>query len=314
MLEIIRRNTVEIVEESELHDLLDKAPTVYCGYETSGEVHLGHLVTITKLLDFQRLGFRVKVLFADWHTWLNRKGDWDFIHGQVKLWEKAFRAAGLDKAEYVVGSSFQRKLDYIDDIMKMSLDTTMNRALRSMQEVARDIEHAKVSQLIYPFMQIEDIKAMKVDIAYAGIEQRKIHMLARELLPEMGYKAPVCVHTPLIPSLRGGGLGKMSSSDSSSLISVRDTEEGIRKKINSAHCPASKDDNPVLDIARLIVFPRIDSLVIMRPEKWGGDLEYQDIDSLADDIGTGKLHPQDLKTAIAAELIRILEPVRKVFA
>ncbi len=314
-LELITRNTEEIIKKEELIELLKtkKTPVVYCGYETSGEVHLGHAVTVTKLIDLQKAGFKVKVLFADWHTWLNRKGDWDFIEKTIKTWEKAFRSMGLTDAEFVKGSSFQRNMKYMDDILLMSLDTTINRALRSMQEVARDIEHAHVSQVIYPFMQIEDMKALKVDVALGGIEQRKIHMMGRELADTIGYKPVVCLHTPLIPSLQGPG-GKMSSSKPETMISVKDSEKDIRSKINKAHCIAGViEDNPVMSIARLLVFPHTDRFVIDRPEKYGGNLEYSNYKELEKAFIENKIHPLDLKNGVAEEIIKIFEPVRKHF-
>lgn len=314
-LELIKRNAVEVIEEKELVELLKKKkrPVVYCGYEVSGEVHLGHLVTITKLVDFEKAGFHVKVLFADWHTWLNQKGDWDFIHRQAKNWEKAFKTVGLKNAEYVLGTKFQRDVDYIDHILKLALKITMNRALRSMQEIARDIEHARVSQLIYPLMQAYDITALKVDVAYAGLEQRKIHMLAREYLPEIGGKAPICVHTPLIPSLKGPG-SKMSSSDPASLLSVRDSEGDIRKKIKDAYCPEGDvKDNPVLLIARLLIFPRIEKFEVKRPEKFGGNVSFACYEELEKAFAEKKLHPMDLKNAVSEYMVKILEPVRKAF-
>jgi tyrosyl-tRNA synthetase len=313
-IELIKRNTVEVVNEDELNEVLKKSkPVVYCGYEVSGEVHLGHMVTTTKLLDFQKAGFKVKILFADWHTWLNKKGDWDEIHKLEKLWEKAFIGLGLDKAEFVLGSKLQRNMEYIDDVMQIAVKTTINRSLRSMQEVARDIEHAHVSQVIYPFMQIVDIKALKVDVAYSGIEQRKIHGLAREILPKLDYKAPVLVHTPLIPSLQSGE--KMSSSKPESLISVRDSEEEIKKKIKKAYCVEGEvADNSILSIAKLIVFPRIKKLDIKRPAKFGGNVSFKSYEELEKAFVDKKLHPMDLKTAVGGHLIKILEPVRKVFS
>jgi len=71
----VTRNTVEIVTEDELRTLLVKPQKkVYAGYEPSGEIHLGHLVTINKLVDLQAAGFEVTVLLADLHAFLNRKG------------------------------------------------------------------------------------------------------------------------------------------------------------------------------------------------------------------------------------------------
>ena len=209
---LVTRNLAEAVTEEELRDVLRKEnPSVYCGYETSGPVHIGHMVTATKLLDMQAAGFKVKVLLADVHTLLNRKGSQDWIESMGAYWTECFRGYGLGNAQFVRGSSFQFNREYVSDVLSLALTVTMNRALRSMQEVARDIENARVSQVIYPLMQIADIKALGVDVAYGGLEQRKIHMLAREVLPEIGCPKPVCLHTPLICSLQGPD-SKMSSS------------------------------------------------------------------------------------------------------
>ena len=233
--ELIERNTSEIVTREELKELLErkKTPVAYCGYEVSGPVHIGTLVAVNKQLDFQEAGLKVKVLFADLHTYLNRKGGPDFIEEQMGVWTQVFRNFGLKGAEYIRGTDFQYDRDYIHDVLSMGLSTSLLRARRSMQDIARDIENAKVSQMIYPLMQAVDIKVLGVDIAHGGMEQRKIHMLARELLPEIGYRKPVCVHTPLLCSLQGPS-SKMSSSKPETLIKVDDPESVIRERINSA--------------------------------------------------------------------------------
>ena len=312
-IELIKRNSVEIINENEIKDILRlKKPITYCGYESSGPIHLGHLVTITKLMDLQKAGFHVKVLFADWHTWLNRKGNWDFIHKQCKTWRDGFKATGLN-AEFILGSKFQRNLSYIDDVLTLSLSTTMNRALRSMQEIARDFENAKVSQVIYPLMQIVDIKYLKVDLVTAGLEQRKIHALGIETFSNIDYKTPVFVHTPLISSLKGPG-SKMSSSNPESMISINDNGESIKKKINNAYCPQGLvEDNSVLQIMKLIVFPRYNEILIERSSKFGGNLEFNNYNELERSFVSKKLHPQDLKNSCGAYLDKILMPIGKKF-
>ena len=309
---LIKRNSQEIINEEELKSILKlKKPITYCGYEPSGAIHLGHLVTITKLMDLQKAGFHVKVLFADWHAWLNKKGDWDFIEKQSKIWEQGFKAAGL-KAEFILGSKFQRNLNYIDDVLTLALNVTMNRSLRSMQEVARDFENAKVSQVIYPLMQIVDIKHLKVDLVEAGIEQRKIHALGIESFSFIKYKTPAFVHTPLISSLKGPG--KMSSSEPESIISINDNDENIKKKVNNAYCPEGVvENNPILQIMKLVVFPRNNNITIKRPDKFGGKLEFSNYHELERNFAIRKLHPQDLKNSCSEYLVNILEPIRKRF-
>jgi len=72
--ERVTRNTVEVVTEDELRALLAK-PTkkVYAGYEPSGEIHLGHLVTVNKLVDLQAAASRSRS-FRRPPRLFNRKG------------------------------------------------------------------------------------------------------------------------------------------------------------------------------------------------------------------------------------------------
>lgn len=312
-LELVKRNTLEIVTEPEMVDLLKKKknPIVYCGYEPSGPMHLGHFVTITKLIDLQEAGFKVKILLADIHALLNRKGSESEVSKEVEAWRKTIKAIGL-KAEVVLGSSFQFDGEYLFDVIRLAQETTIKRGLRSMQEIARDIDNATISQLWYPLMQVADIKALDVDVALGGMEQRKVHMIGREMSKVLGYNF-IALHTPLITSLKGPG-EKMSKSLPGSGISVTDSYEDIKKIIQHAYCPEKiAEDNPILQIAKLIIFPRIKRLNVQRPEKFGGDLDFSSYEELEKSYVQGKLHPLDLKNAITEELEKIIAPIRKNF-
>lgn len=310
-MELIKRNTLEIISEEEMKDLLKskKKPVVYCGYEPSGPMHLGHFVTILKLMDLAEAGFKVIILLADVHAMLNRKGDEKEIKKEVEVWRKTVKAIGLD-AEVVLGSSFQLKKEYQLDIMKVAQHSTIKRGLRSMQEIARDVENATISQLWYPLMQAVDIKALGVDVALGGMEQRKVHMIAKDMKKIMEYDF-IALHTPLITSLKGPGQ-KMSKSIKGSGISVTDSEKEISKTIAGAYCPEKEiEDNPILQIAKLIIFPKIEKMEIKRSEKFGGDLKIKSYDELEKLYSLGKLHPADLKKAIAGYLEEIISPIRK---
>lgn len=310
-LQLVKRNTVEIVTEEELRDMLEKRqmPSVYCGYEPNGPVHLGHLVTIIKLMDFDRAGFRVKVLLADVHAFLNRKGSEEELNEEIEGWKKALRAIGLN-AEIVLGSSFEFSQEYQLDVMRLARACTINRGLRSMQEIARDVEHATISQLWYPLMQVVDIKYLDVDVAVGGIEQRKVHMIGRD--EAAVHKHPfVAVHTPLITSLKGPGQ-KMAKTLPGSAVSVTDSYEEIRETVKSAYCPERvAQENPILEIAKLVIFPMVGEMDIERPVRFGGDVSYSSYDQLEADFVEGKLHPLDVKTAVTQVLERMIAPIRK---
>ena len=309
---LITRNAVEVVTEEELRRMLEKKdkPRAYVGYEPSGEIHLGHMMTVNKLIDLQNAGFEVIVLLADVHAYLNEKGEFEEIEEIAEYNRRAFIALGLDesRAKFVLGSEYQLSREYMLDVLKMARMTTLNRARRSMDEVSRRKEDPVVSQMIYPLMQALDIAHLGVDLAVGGIDQRKIHMLARENLPRLGYRAPVCLHTPILLGLDG----KKMSSSKGNYISVRDSEEEVVRKLRKAYCPARQvEDNPVMEIMKYHVFPRFEKVVVERDEKFGGDVEYSSFEELARDFESGNLHPADLKAAAAKYLNKLLENPRK---
>ncbi|WP_321505808.1 tyrosine--tRNA ligase [uncultured Methanoregula sp.] len=306
--ERVTRNTVEVVTDDDLIALLAR-PTkrVYAGYEPSGEIHLGHLVTINKLVDLQAAGFEVTVLLADLHAFLNRKGTMERVKELAEYNKRCFEGLGLRNVTYVLGSDLQLSPDYQLLVLQLSQQITLNRATRSMDEVGRQMDHPTVSQMIYPIMQMADIALLKADAAVGGIDQRKIHMLAREHLVNFGYKAPVCIHTPILNGLDG----KKMSSSQGNYISVADSEEDILKKCQKAFCPPEIPENPILQIFQHHVFPRLPEITIKRPEKFGGDKTFAGYADLESAYGEGGIHPLDLKKACGQSLVEILAPVRE---
>lgn len=311
-LAIATRNAEEVVLIEELKELLEtkEKPRAYVGYEPSGEIHLGHLITVNKLKDLQSIGFEIVVLLADIHAYLNEKGSFEEIRNLAERNMKTFIAFGLEEknAKFILGSEYQLNKDYMLDILKLARITTLNRARRSMDEVSRRKEDPMVSQMIYPLMQCLDIAYLKIDVAVGGMDQRKIHMLARESLPALGYKAPICIHTPIISGLDGE---KMSKSKGN-YISISDSNEEVERKIMRAFCPPKVvEGNPVIDLAKHYIFPAYGKIKIERDSKFGGDVEYESFEAMIEDFKSGALHPMDLKKAVAKYLNSFIDDSRR---
>jgi tyrosyl-tRNA synthetase len=106
---------------------------------------------------------------------------------------------------------------------------------------------------------------------------------------------------------------KMSKSKSETAIFVEDSPEEIREKLKKAYCPPKQvDENPVIEMAEYIIFRDQDTLLIERDKKFGGDVEFA-LEELKKEYEGGKLHPLDLKGAVAREIIKKLEPCYKFF-
>ena len=111
---------------------------------------------------------------------------------------RCFEGLGLTDIKYVLGSSFQLSPEYQILVHELSQAITLNRAKRSMDEVGRQMDNPTVSQMVYPIMQMADIAMLGVDAALGGIDQRKIHMLAREYLPSKNQPPRSVVMSPFV--------------------------------------------------------------------------------------------------------------------
>ena len=323
----IERNTVEIVTQEELRNLLQRKsePIAYIGFEASGPLHLGYVCVANKIIDLQEANFRVKILIADFHTKLNKKlgGDLERIRSMAEYFQNCFYALGVrrEKAEFILGSSFQLSPRYFQDLLSLSTHVSIHQAKRAMDMASRSETDPEVSKVIYPLMQIADIDALDVDAVLAGIDQRKIHMLARNLLPILAkekkresYHLPVFIHFPLLSGLRSS---KMSKSISNSYILVHDPPEVIQRRIMYAYCPpcdsAKKksllENNPILQICKYIIFRKLDAMVIDR--RYSTPLYVDSYKELERFYENGNVHPEDLKKAVGLTLAKILDSTRR---
>jgi tyrosyl-tRNA synthetase len=315
------RHAEEVVTEEELAALFEEgAPSAYIGYAPTGEMHIGHFTTMRKLADFLRASMDVTVLIADLHAHLDdEKSPFDLLDARSRYYREAIEgmieAAGADpdRISFVRGTDFELDAEYTLDLYRMAAETTIARSERAASEVVREGENPKLGGLIYPLMQTLDVDALDADVAYGGIDQRGIYMLSREILPDHGGDAPVCVFAPLLSGLSGG---KMSASEDASKVNLTDAPGVVEDKIGDAYCPqGEREDNGVLEYLEYLAFPILsesgESFDISRPEEYGGDLVYEEYAQLEADFLSGELHPADLKPAAAAAISEIIDPIRE---
>lgn len=335
----------EVIEPGDLEALLERAqaerqkpaatrraPRAYIGFEPSGTAHVGWIVCTDMIQRLVDAGFDVTILMADWHAQINDKlgGDLHAIRRCAEYMTDAFEALGVskDSVTYRFAAEFARDEAYWSTVIQVAKHTTLARMRRAMTIMGRqeDEGDSDVSKFLYPAMQVADMFHLDVDVAYGGLDQRHAHMLARDVARKIGAKAPVAIHTPLVPSLRGEGrmdamatgdgpAEKMSKSDPDTGIFLHDELETIARKIKQAHCPPREvEGNPVLELLRLVVWPRLkDGLRVGRPEKFGGPLSFATYDAVVQAYAAGDLHPMDLKSGVTDALEAILAPVREYF-
>ena len=331
---LIKEVGEEILTVEELRQLLEAKdhPVAYDGFEPSGQMHIAQgilrAINVNKMI---KAGCHFKMWVADWFGWMNNKlgGDLEKIRVAGEYMVEVWKAAGMktEQVEFLWAKDVMADDEYWKKVVQIARNSTVQRIVRCSQIMGRkESEQLSAAQIFYPCMQCADIFHLKADITQLGMDQRKVNILAREVGPKLGFGKPVVVSHHMLMGLgepktnvtdateRAIDL-KMSKSRPDSAIFMTDSEEDIKRKISKAYCPEKKvEENPVLEYCKYIIFQKAESIELKRPEKFGGSLSVENYKQLESLYGEGKIHPADLKAAVAINLNMLVEPVRKHFS
>ncbi|HEX8923766.1 MAG TPA: tyrosine--tRNA ligase, partial [Patescibacteria group bacterium] len=255
----------------------------------------------------------------------------------------SLKCYGVDEnqVEFISGKTlYEENPKHWETFMEVGKHVTLSRNLRSISIMGKkqgnDVDMAT---LFYPPLQVADIFTMQVNLAHAGMDQRKAHVVARQVAEKLtinplfdsrGNKiAPVAIHQNLIAGLAGpenvdlkqGSEDlamdlKMSKSKPGSAIFIHESPDEIRAKVRKAYGPPKVTAfNPLINWVQTLVFwgGEIGELKIERPERFGGNVTYTSIKDIISDYESEKLYPLDLKNGLSEWLINKLEPARKHF-
>ncbi|KAI0822197.1 tyrosyl-tRNA synthetase [Trametes gibbosa] len=283
----------------------------------------------------------------------NLKAPLELVAHRTEYYKKillaVFTSLGIPttKLRFVEGSSYQLTKEYNLDNYKLCAIVTEHDAKKAGAEVVKQVESPLLSGLLYPGLQALDEQYLDCDFQFGGVDQRKIFTFAELYLPRLGYKKRAHLMNAMVPGLSGG---KMSSSDPDSKIDFLDGPDAVRRKIKKAFCEEGNvEDNGVLSFVEAVLIPiselRIERakgetgadaeegagavgdqtpfavegapeatvFSIFRKEEYGGSLHYSSFDALKEDFREKKLHPKDLKAAVADAIVRLLDPIRQAF-
>lgn len=353
LLELVAREpTEEVLTLERLRSYAEEGVELkhYIGFEISGYVHLGTgIICMQKVADFQKAGISTTVFLADYHSWINRKlgGDLSTIRRVAGGYFKEALKLSLkivggdpDNVRFIMGSELYEKMgvEYLTNVIKVSMETSLSRVRRSVTIMGRRAGEAlSFAQLLYVPMQVADIFSLQVNLAHGGMDQRKAHVIAIECGERVGGYKPVAVHHHLLTGMnidekthealvkaKAGGErealedalieAKMSKSKPQGAIFIHDSPEEIEAKIRGAFCPPrSVEFNPVLELARYLIFRDREEAFEIVNRKTGARRAFSTYKELEEAYARGEIHPLDLKMAVAEELARLLEPAYKYF-
>ncbi len=349
---IIKQVAEELINEEELVELLKKKknPIAYDGFEPSGQIHIAQgLLRAINVNKLTSCGIKFKFFVADYFAMLNNKYEGNLekiqIAGEyaIEVWKSC--GMDLENVEFIWAKKFyEENPSYWETVLKLSMNATISRVLKCGQIMGRAENIRNPSaQIVYPLMQAADIYHLKVDIAQLGLDQRKVNMFARDVFPKLGFRKPIALHHHMLLGLlkfeskdidklaipdaytlaaiekklevidRKIAM-KMSKSKPDTAIFMTDSREDVLRKFGKAHCIDKViEDNPVLEYFKYIIFEKYDKILVERPEKYGGNLEYKSYEELEKDFSDGSVKSIDIKDCAAKYINELLEPTRKHF-
>ncbi len=331
-MNLMKEFAKEIVNEEELKELFKsgKLITAYDGFEPSGvaPIHFG-LLRATNLKNMLKVGIKFKLYLADYFGFINNKlrGDLKNIQKAGEYFIEVWKACGIDikKVEIIWASDLMNGIKYWDRVLRVAKGTSVNRTKKSLTIAGRkEGDIISTAQLFYPSMQVADIFEMDLDICQLGMDQRRANMLARDIASKYKWKKPIAIHHHILLGLQGLQkkendeetlmASKMSKSDPKTCIYMHDSLKELKGKIGKAYCPEGiVEGNPILEYFKHIIFRNVSEVKIERPEKYGGNLEYDSYPKMEKDFIDKKIHPLDLKNSCAIELDKLIKPCREHF-
>jgi tyrosyl-tRNA synthetase len=223
-LRILKEGTVEIIEEEELLRKLERGRPlkVKAGFDpTAPDLHLGHVVLLQKLKQFQDLGHEVYFVIGDFTAMigdptgrtearppLTRE---EVLRNAQTYKEQVFKVLDPEKTRIVFNSSWLEGLGS-EGLIRLSAKYTVARMLEreDFSKRFREGRPIHLHEFLYPLLQAYDSVALEADVELGGTDQKFNLLIGRDIQREYGQEPQVCITLPLLVGL--DGVRKMSKS------------------------------------------------------------------------------------------------------
>ena len=288
---LLRRGVAEIIVEDEMIELLRSGKKLRLkeGFDPSfPDIHLGHMVALRKLRQFQELGHQVILIVGDWTAQIGDPSGVSVTRPmltaeQVKAnaetyMKQFFKIVDREKTEVRWQSEWFGGFS-LADVIRLSSRFTV------AQFLARDDFNKRynegrpiaITELLYPLLQAYDSVAIQADVEFGGTDQKFNFLVGRELQAMMGQSPQQCFMTPLLVGTDGSQ--KMSKS-LGNYIGVDEPPEDIYGKTMSI------PDELILDYFDLVT-----------------DVADEELEEFRQKMADKSFNPMPLKKRLARELV-----------
>jgi tyrosyl-tRNA synthetase len=289
---ILKRGVAEVITETELLRLLNSGRTLTLkqGFDPSApDIHLGHVVGLRKLRQFQELGHKVILIVGDWTA---RIGDPSgqsatrpmLTPNEIKsnaqtYMEQFFKVVDKDKTELRWQSEWFSRFT-LDEVIKLTSKFTIAQLLAREDFNKRYSSGNPISltEMLYPLLQGYDSVAIKADVEFGGIDQKFNCLVGRELQQSTGQPPQQIFLVPLLVGTDGHQ--KMSKSLNNH-IGIAEPPQEMYGKVMSI------PDHLIVDYFELVT-----------------DVPEEEIAEFKKQLKSHSVNPMNLKKRLAHEIVR----------
>lgn len=267
---------------------------IYQGFDPTGtQLHIGHMVGLRKMAQFQKLGHHVIFVIGDGtgqagdpsgktkarDKFLTNKELRENAKSYVEQAGKIVDFKGDNPVEILYNGDWLNKLNLtniLNLLDQMSVQQLIERDL--FQERLKSGEKLNSREFIYPLLQGYDSVAMKVDMEIGGTDQTFNMLCGRQLVKQMQGREKYVLTTPLLTDSQGVKIGKTEGN----VIALTDAPGDLFGKIMSL-----SDD------------------IIVSGLEYLTDVPMDKIEAIAREIKAGA-NPMQYKKLLALEIVKQL--------
>jgi len=288
---LLKRGVSEVIVESELVQLLKSGKKLRLkeGFDPSTtDIHLGHMVGLRKLRQFQDIGHQVVLIVGDWTAQIGDPSGASITRPmlsaeQVKAnaetyMKQFFKIVDRSKTEVRWQSEWFGKFS-LTDVIRLTSKFTVAQMLQreDFNNRFNANKPIAVTELLYPMLQAYDSVEVMADVEFGGQDQKFNFLVGRELQTMLGQKPQQCFMTGLLVGL--DGVQKMSKS-LGNYIGIDEPPNEIYGKVMSLA------DNMIIQYFDLLT-----------------DVAEEELAELNKELTGGKVNPMNMKKQLARVLV-----------
>lgn len=288
---LLKRGVAEVIIEQEMVDLLDSGRKLRLkeGFDPSfPDIHLGHMVALKKLRQFQELGHQVVLIVGDWTAQIGDPSGasvtrpmltMEQVRANAETYMKQFfKVVDRERTEVRWQSEWFGKFTLADVIQLTSKFTVAQ--LLAREDFSNRYSSGRpitITELLYPLLQAYDSVIVQADVEFGGTDQKFNLLMGREIQSMVGQRPQQIF---LVPILVGTDGSQKMSKSLGNYIGVDEPPDDIYGK--------------VMSIPDSLIMPYFELVT---------DVPDEELEGFKKELDHDTINPMELKKRLAREIV-----------